>query len=172
MINIYIIIMIKIYCIIDINGLRYVGSTKKKLSYRLSNHKSQKDCSSKLLNLNDCRIILLEECEECDRKVREQYWIDKIDCVNIVNTIPQDKKEYDRKHYLLNKKHYDMYRNNWAKNNPKSRKKTNKKYRETHKEQEKIRQQKYTEYRNSWGGDMRSNNNNLLKIDVNLFTRV
>jgi len=85
--------MVKIYCIEDINNLKYVGSTKKKyLSSRLSEHKYKKDCSCSRLDLNNCRIYLLEECHEENRKSKEQLWIDKINCVNINNTIPNKEK--------------------------------------------------------------------------------
>ncbi len=49
--------MVTIYCIEDCNSLKYVGSTKKKLKYRLSEHKKDKKrnhaCSSSKLNLNN-----------------------------------------------------------------------------------------------------------------------
>ena len=49
---------IKIYCIIDINGLKYVGKTKQKLHKRLVGHKTNKKnnnkgCSSILLDLDN-----------------------------------------------------------------------------------------------------------------------
>ena len=78
--------MVTIYCIEDINDLKYVGSTKMKLSERLYGHISNKRldryCSSKKLNLDNCIIYSLESCNESNRKERESYWIDKIDCVN------------------------------------------------------------------------------------------
>jgi len=89
--------MIKIYCIIDINGLRYVGSTKFKLYERLSKHRwtknNKKSGSCSQLDLDNCKIILLEECDENIRYERERYWYDRIDCVN--KHIPnRSKKEY------------------------------------------------------------------------------
>ena len=78
--------MVTIYCIEDCNSLKYVGSTKKKLYVRLSNHKTDKKrksyCSSCKLNLDNCKIYSLETCNESDKKERERYWINKIDCVN------------------------------------------------------------------------------------------
>ena len=91
--------MITIYGIEDINDLIYVGSTKIKIEYRLTGHRNDKgrnrNCSSSKLNLDYCIIYELEKCEEKDRKEREQYWINKLDCVNEKNTI-FDRKEYDR----------------------------------------------------------------------------
>jgi len=78
--------MVKIYEIIDCNGLRYIGSTTQKyLCQRLAGHRSNKNCSSSKLDLDNCHINLLEECDKSVRKVREQYWIDHLDCVNVFN---------------------------------------------------------------------------------------
>ena len=88
---------VKIYCIEDCNGLKYVGSTKQKLNKRLYQHRSQDECKSKDLELYNCKIYTLEETDEENRKIREQYWMDTIECVNKYNTIcKQSKKEYDK----------------------------------------------------------------------------
>lgn len=100
--------MVVIYCIEDINDLKYVGSTKQTLNRRLSGHKYLRDCSSSKLNLFNCIIYPLEQCEESERKDRERYWINKIDCVNVIK-LNWDKnnieyyKEY-QKHYRENNK--------------------------------------------------------------------
>jgi len=115
--------MFKVYCVEDINGLKYVGITKRSLSIRLTEHKrdiKHKNCSSKKLNLDNCKITLLEECED---KNREIYWIKKIDCVNH-NNYERDIKQYQKNLAL---------------------------------------------YRKSWGGQKRWNNN-LLEIDIDIFT--
>lgn len=110
--------MIKIYCIEDINNLKYIGSTKQKyLSSRLSEHKYKKDCSCSRLDLNNCRIYILEECDEKNRKLKEQFWIDKISCVNINNTIINKEKynltakKYHEKKIKLQKqsRHYHKF---------------------------------------------------------------
>ena len=80
--------MITIYCIEDINDLKYVGSTGQKLNRRFSKHKSNKrigqgTCSSRKLNLENSIIYPLEECNETDRTEREKYWINKLECVNV-----------------------------------------------------------------------------------------
>ena len=92
--------MVKIYCIEDINDLKYVGSTKQKLYNRLSSHRQRKkgnrnNCSSKHLNLEYCVIYTLEECEASQSKERERYWINKLDCVN---------------HYKLNGRKRDLHK--------------------------------------------------------------
>jgi len=83
---------IKIYCIIDINGLKYVGKTSKKyLSSRLAVHRYGKKnnigCSSEKLDLDNCKIILLYECEKHDAPNMEQYFKDNIKCVNKYNPV-------------------------------------------------------------------------------------
>ena len=104
--------MITIYGIEDINDLIYVGSTKQKLNRRLTAHRNDKRinhyCSSSKLNLDYCIIYELEKCNEEDRKEREQYWIDKLDCVNDNNTI-FDRKEYDKN----NKEQIAIYKRQW-----------------------------------------------------------
>jgi len=92
--------MVSIYLIEDINDLKYVGSTTQKLNVRLCGHRSSKnygraDCSSSKLNLYNCIIILLEQCNLEDRKERERYWINEIDCVN-ENKLDFDKVNYDK----------------------------------------------------------------------------
>ena len=79
--------MVNIYCITDCNGLKYVGSTRQTVKKRLSNHtyekkKGKNNCSSHKLDLDNCEIEVLEECEGNNRTIREQYWIQNTDCVN------------------------------------------------------------------------------------------
>jgi len=97
--------MVFIYVIEDINDLKYVGSTKQKLSDRLKNHRNDQyrnhGSSSSKLHLEHSIIYQLEECSEDLRKEREKYWINKIDCVNILKyngTNIENKNEYGRKY--------------------------------------------------------------------------
>ena len=106
--------MVFIYCIEDINDLKYVGSTKRTLDHRFSNHLTDKyrnhGCTSAKLHLEHSIIYQLEECSEDLRKERERYWINNIDCVNerklkgenIENT-RQKSKEWNKRNYKLKK---------------------------------------------------------------------
>jgi len=134
--------MYTIYCIEDINDLKYVGSTKDKLPVRLAKHKtskySGKNTSSNKLNLYNCIIYSLEDnVSKKDKKQREKYWINKIDSENTLKLTFGDRE------------HAESYRK-------KNRDRINK------------NKMRYYRYESSWGGDMRSNNN-LLKIDISLF---
>ena len=151
--------MIKIYKIIDnTNGNVYVGKTTQKyLSNRISTHrKDYKNAvdgkryhltSSQIIKNGDYRIELIEETDD---ETREKYWILNTDCCINKNMPGRTAKEWrkDNKESLKIKKAAHYLRNR-------------------DKNLEQFKQ--YREYRNSWGGDPRYDNN-LLKIDVNLFT--
>jgi len=131
----------QIYCIEDCNGLKYVGSTIQTLKKRFSEHKRKNTCSSRKLELKNSKIYQLEECDECERKIREQYWIDHTNCVNQLNTI-----HYPKEHYQKTKQRKLEYVKQYELKN-----------------KEKIKQTKKEYYfrKKNWG--------DLLKIDVNLF---
>tara|TARA_R110000796_G_scaffold248062_1_gene374282 strand:+ start:677 stop:988 length:312 start_codon:yes stop_codon:yes gene_type:complete len=84
--------MVVIYCIEDINDLKYVGSTSMLLRQRLALHKSNKDCSSKKLNLYNAIIYELETCEKQNKKEREKYWIKELNSVNQNKLDKRDKE--------------------------------------------------------------------------------
>ena len=94
--------MIQIYLLEDINDLKYVGSTGMTLVKRLDGHRQNKRsdlaCSSKKLNLENCSIIQLEECEEENKKERERFWINKLDTVN-ARKLNYDDAERTREKY-------------------------------------------------------------------------
>ena len=137
----------KIYKIIDnTNGNVYIGKTEKTLNDRLSNHKFDKTCMSReIIKNGDYKIELIEETED---ESRERYWILNTECVNI--TIPgRTQKEY----YLDNKDKIDEYQ---------------KEYNAKNKEHKRNYDRMRSIWMSSMGGDPR-HNNNLLKIDPNLF---
>ncbi len=85
--------------------------------------KNTKKCSSKLLDLYNCEIILLCECEEHEAKYREQYFKDNIKCVNIRNMV-FDKKEFMKQYNKTDKvKQYNKslkmkhYKKQWYQKN-------------------------------------------------------
>ena len=153
--------MVLIYCIEDINGLKYVGSTKRNMYIRFREHYSQKKmntahCTSKKLDLLNCEIYELEWCEDSNRKERESYWINKLDCVNEIKYNYDEKeynKQYSKKYQLEHRQEIKEYNINYYKNFSKNIKDNNK---------------NLYHYQKSWGGDKRTNNN-LLEIDVKLF---
>ena len=106
--------MCKIYCITDIHGLKYVGSTKKEnLRSRLYDHRAEKKAkrkkiTSSRLDLYNCEIKLLEECDESNRYIREKYWIEATDCVNYVKFFASagDRSAYHKQYYQKNSERY------------------------------------------------------------------
>jgi hypothetical protein len=128
---------VKIYCIEDINDLKYIGSTTQSLNQRLNKHRFQKRCdnhiTSKKLNLYNCIVYELETCDEYDRDERERYWILNTDCVNFhipggqseeqlrekkkiyTDKNKEKKREYDKQRRILQKeklkKQKEEYRN-------------------------------------------------------------
>tara|TARA_R110000796_G_C14491556_1_gene427817 strand:+ start:88 stop:519 length:432 start_codon:yes stop_codon:yes gene_type:complete len=140
--------MIKIYRIVDnTNGNIYIGKTELTLTERLSKHKYDykigKNCSSCIILKNgDYDIELIEETDD---ESRERYHILNTDCVNV--TIPgRTRKEY----YEDNIEETKKYKKVWYKNN-----------------YDKVKEYKKElyKYQKLWG----DSNNNLLKIDTNLF---
>jgi hypothetical protein len=126
-----------IYCIEDINDLKYVGKTKQKLNDRLTGHRGSKknegDCSSKKLNLYNCIIYSLEECEEGLSREREKYWINKLDCVNhfkLNGENKENRKKYNKKRYAENKEyHKNHFKNYYEKNKEKIKARRRERYR-------------------------------------------
>lgn len=173
--------MVYIYKIVDnTNGNVYVGSCSN-ISKRKSSHKINKDCSSKIIiDNNDYDFIVIEECKENIRYEREQYYIDNLD--NVINERSAkiyDYLNYGKIDYHKNKERYREYYKNhrkkhsekilikekiWRDNNKDEIKRKNKNWNDKNRDKIKTR----NDYVASWGGRPQSNNN-LLKIDVNLF---
>jgi len=131
--------MITIYCIEDINNLKYVGSTKLTLKERFKSHKSHKkrdmNISSSKLDLDNCKMYSLETCNESNRMERESYWINKLDCVNVLklnydnkafcSRYYQDNKEKLKKQRENNKEKRKEYMKQWSLNNKECKKEHN-----------------------------------------------
>ena len=132
----------------------YVGSTFNQLRHRFYCHKT-KGCSSSIgkyiekYGKKNFTIMLIKEYQVCDRKhlkVWEQFWINKLNCINIYNAIPfLWRKEYqktkDKEYYENNKDKKKEYREKhrenkkeimkqYYKKNKEKIKKHNKEYRE------------------------------------------
>lgn len=98
----------KIYRIVGGSGKTYYGSTCVSLSRRLSKHKAVYKqwlegkthyiSSFEILAEEEYDIVLVEEFP-CDNKeqlhMRERYWIESNDCVNIVVPGRTDKEYYE-----------------------------------------------------------------------------
>jgi len=145
--------MSKIYCIECLEtSEKYIGSTKiNKLSQRIACHKYDKYCSCKtIIERGNYKYYLIEEVDESQQLIREQYWIDTTDnCINIRRALGLNRKEYEKEYRELNKNHKKEY---------------DKQYNQLNKDKRKERYK----YKCSWGFNNKYNNN-LLLIDVSLF---
>ena len=102
--------MEQIYLIEDCNGLKYVGRTIEKLSQRLRKHKYDKKrgvCSSKQLDLENCKISCLDIADsKVEARELEAFYINSIDCVNIVKfNFDFDEKEHKEYKSKYNKEY-------------------------------------------------------------------
>ena len=187
----------KIYKLIDnTNGNIYIGSTIQLLSKRKSQHKEYRNsCVSKFIIENgDYDMILIEKypCESKEElEARERYYIDNTDCINkqlpgrtnqewyqdnrerllekAKNKVKTDeRKEYEKEYALKNKDIINKKSKAWYQSNKDKKAEYDKKYREDKKEEKQKYFRELSIYKKTWGGDSRSENN-LLKIDVNLF---
>lgn len=154
----------KIYKLISPSGLIYVGSTCETLSNRLSGHKSSykrydadkrkhKITSFILLDedFDNIDIVLIEKYP-CNSKeelhARERYYIDSINCVNIIKPhrthkewiednkehVVEYNKEYCKKWSEENKEYKALKDKEWRENNKEHKAKKDKEYYEKNKE--------------------------------------
>ena len=136
-----------IYCIEDINDLKYVGSTKQTIRQRFGQHKKEQSrCSSKKLNLYNCIIYELERVDDDSLAFeRECYWMEKLDSVNHVRGVSktEDYKEYKNEYYEKNKEKKKEYQKEYDKNNKRDRKEYQNEYYEKNKEKRKEYRKEY-----------------------------
>ena len=92
----------------------YIGSTTN-LYNRKRYHKNMKDCSCKeIIQNNDYEFIILEECENKDRRIREQYWIDnEINVINNNRALGQNTERY-KTYQKVWKKERSKYEYSWG----------------------------------------------------------
>jgi len=146
----------KIYKIVDnTTGNVYYGSTtKSRLCQRLSQHKCEYKQGKTYLSSHDILKngdydIVLVELYPCNNKdelhKRERYWIENNECVN-KNIPAQTKKERRDVKSKLQLKYY---------------------YRD--REEISFKKKKLYAYEITWGGNINSYNNNLLRIEMDLF---
>lgn len=162
----------KIYKIVDnTNDNVYIGSTIETLKERLRKHHRLNCSSREILKNGDYDIILIEDYP-CNSKqeleLRERYYIENNECVNIL--LPaRTMKEYQQteKHKLWRKENYK--KNMTPEKREKENERLNKLYHEKLKDKKASYYKKTNAYKHSWGGNLKSDNCNLLKIDVNLF---
>jgi hypothetical protein len=116
--------MAKIYKLSSlINDKVYIGSTCNPLNVRMAQHilahwayksgnNSRCISSFDIIDTEEYKIELLEECNIEERFIREQYYIDTIKCINKnsaytgIEGNQKDKKSwasYQRQHYANNK---------------------------------------------------------------------
>ena len=145
------------------NDKLYIGSTERTLKERIREHK----CFDLYgMDRYNCEIKVLEEIEYIDKKElrqREQYHIDNNNCVNKLRANGLTKKEYDKLYYEKNKERLIRKSSEYQKSD-----KAKKYSSEYHKKNYKYDTNEYY-YKISWGGDPRYNNN-LLRIDINIFS--
>ena len=107
--------MEQIYLIEDCNALKYVGRTKKKINYRLNDHKRDKKkgiyCSSSKLDLENCEITCIDIADSKEEaRELEEFYINSIDCVNDIKLNQFDPKEYRENHKDKQKEYNKKYR--------------------------------------------------------------
>lgn len=134
------------------NNNKYVGSSKQTAKLREQQHKrlykaylnggSIKGYTSsfEILKNNDYIFEVLEETDEL--KIREQYWIENIDCINI-NNANVDIKKYKKEYYEKNKEKVLEKCKSYVIENADKTKEYQKQYREQNKEKTKEYNKQY-----------------------------
>jgi len=137
-----------IYKITDnTNNNIYVGSSKQTAKLREQNHKqlykhylkggSIKGYTSsfEILKNNDYTFEVIEETD--DLKIREQYWIENINCINKINA-NVDIKKYKKEWYETNKERLVKKQSIYHNENKEKYKEYQKQYREQNKEKKRL----------------------------------
>ena len=142
---------------IESNNLIYIGSTKRKIEYRIYEHKRKGLFKLYDMDPNNYSIKILEECifdNKIELRKKEQEYINKYNCVNQMNSYNNiSKKDRDKEYYKKNRERLINQNKEYVKRN---RDKVNQYYKDRYK------------YICSWGGDKQWHNN-LLKINLDVF---
>lgn len=102
----------------------YIGSTARELSRRYSQHKSDLDCTARIL-FEDNKTPIIELLEEypCISKkeleIRERYWIDEYPNrinIQVPSRTQQEKKEYFKQYNSENRDRLKEYRREYRLN--------------------------------------------------------
>jgi len=125
--------MYRIYCIEDVNDLKYIGLTNQTLQKRFTKHVYDKNkgnyYSSSKLDLEQCIVYCIDVADnQIEGLELEEFYINSIDCVN-ERRIGKTFKEYyhDNKDYFDNKsKTYYQLNKERIKQNRRNRYKKNK----------------------------------------------
>jgi hypothetical protein len=141
--------------------LVYIGSTcEKRLSTRLSHHvahykknlneKYSYTSSYEIIKNGNYEICLIENypCDNSDElRMRERFYKESNECVNIVNPIRliEDEKNSGKKYYEENKEAIKLSHKRYYEENREKMHIHSKKYREENREKEKFRKQKFRE---------------------------
>jgi predicted GIY-YIG superfamily endonuclease len=112
--------MYKIYQIINIDGERYVGSTKQKLQRRyrqhitdLNNPNVKRKCTSSIVLSKPNTIVLIENATEKQKLQRERYWIERLS--NVVNKVrPVITKQEGKTLSCMKRKNLHEYQKTWG----------------------------------------------------------
>lgn len=170
--------------LITSNNLKYVGSTKQRIQDRLYDHQCFKLYD---MDKNNYSLNILEERNFNDKeelRKKEQYYIEHYKCCNKLKAYNNlTKSEIDKNHYQKNKEKIKRANKQHYETNKKQILEKQKKKYETNRKQILQKQKQYQidnkehikrkgaiiyQYKCSWGGDKRTNNN-LLEIDLDIY---
>ena len=132
----------------------YYGSTCDELRKRKNKHKSNKDCSSKILfeKYDDVRIEIIEDYP-CDSKAelnkREGYHIRENKCLN-KRISGRTEKEYKKEYYENNKEQLTEYHKEWREKNKEKQREYQEKNKEKIAEYQEKNKEKIKEKAREW----------------------
>lgn len=108
----------------NITGERYVGSCKD-MTKRMYHHKHKTNLTSSktIIGRGDYTTKILDVYDNTNRFIKEQEWIDKLECINKNNALT-DRKEYAKQY------NYDYYH----------------KHKETNRDIKKLRDKEYYQF--------------------------